>query len=96
VTPFHDLFNIFRIKITAPDYDEVFEPARYKKLAFVKEAQVPGSKKGAVTGIFQKRTEGVVGLPGIVPISLRDIGPGDPNLADSSRRARRTRLCIDD
>jgi len=96
VTPSHDLFNIFRIKITAPDYDEVFEPARHEKLAFVKEAQVPGSKKGSVTGIFQKRTEGVLGLPGIVPISLRDIRARDPNLANPTGRARHTRLCIDD
>src|ERR1700732_551354 len=96
VTSLHGQLNILGIKISSPDNNEVFEPAGHKKLALVKKAQISGPKKGTVPGIFQKRTEGVVGLFGIIPISLRDMGARDPDLANPSRRATRTRQCVDD
>ena len=82
-------FDVLRIVIQTADDDQVLEPAGDEQLAVVEEAQIAGAEKWPlVAAVVQMAAENLLRLFRTIPITLRDAGPLDPDLADLAFRDR--------
>src|SRR5260221_5783561 len=91
----HGMLDILRVVIAAPDDDQVLDATCHDELPVVKESEVTSAEERPFPGIAQVRVEGLLSLARLLPISLSDVVPGQPNLADAVRRAAGARLPID-
>jgi hypothetical protein len=75
--------QVLRVVVAPADDDRVLAAAGDEQLALAPEAEVTGAQERALAG-GQPRPERLPGVVRPLPVALRDVRPGDPDLADAA------------
>src|SRR5215204_1909725 len=90
------VLQVLRIVIDAPNYYHVLDaPSDVEFACGVQKSEVPSTKPTLIRFPLDTRRKGRGGGHRIMPIAQRDIGPGNPDLADITRPKPKARLRID-
>src|SRR5580704_16785620 len=93
----HRLFDVLWVMVYSADDDQVLDPAGDVKFAIlVEKAKIAGAQPASRALQRHLRPEGQGRRLEVTPIALRDMRPGDPNLADQPRPQRHPCFRIDD
>ena len=91
------LLDVLRVMIDAANDDQVLDPAGDEKFAIlVEKAEIAGAQPVLGAAGRHPRPEHRSSRLGVVPIALRDMRPGNPNLPDQPRPPRHPCFRIDD